>query len=67
VADLAIHGDALWARFTGGRDGSLWYYRSLVTVFRTRIDGPGCERFASLVQKMSDLAGRKNSARRSDT
>ena len=29
VADLRVHGPALWNRFTGGRGGSLWYYRAL--------------------------------------
>jgi GTP pyrophosphokinase len=26
-------GDAIWGRFTGGREGSLWYYRSLVAAY----------------------------------
>jgi hypothetical protein len=26
----------VWSRFTGGRDGSLWYYRALVEAFRAR-------------------------------
>jgi (p)ppGpp synthase/HD superfamily hydrolase len=33
VADYREVGEALWDRFTGGRDGSLWYYRSLVDAF----------------------------------
>lgn len=33
VADLRRHGQATWDRFTGGRDGSLWYYRTLVDAF----------------------------------
>ena len=33
-ADLRRHGSTTWERFTGGRDGSLWYYRALVTAFR---------------------------------
>jgi (p)ppGpp synthase/HD superfamily hydrolase len=33
VADLRVHGVALWSRFTGGAD-SLWYYRSLARTFR---------------------------------
>jgi (p)ppGpp synthase/HD superfamily hydrolase len=33
VADYRVMGEALWGKFTGGRDGSLWYYRSLVTAF----------------------------------
>ena len=27
-------GDCVWERFKGGKDGSLWYYRSLVEAFR---------------------------------
>jgi (p)ppGpp synthase/HD superfamily hydrolase len=34
VADLRRHGNAAWDRFTGGREGSLWYYRALVEAFR---------------------------------
>jgi GTP pyrophosphokinase len=36
LADLHQHGAALWPRFTGGRDGVLWYYRALVEAFRPR-------------------------------
>jgi (p)ppGpp synthase/HD superfamily hydrolase len=57
VADLAVHGGDLWARFTGGRDGSLWYYQSLVTAFRAHIAGDGTERLAALVDEMNDFAG----------
>ncbi|WP_445300278.1 MULTISPECIES: hypothetical protein [unclassified Microcoleus] len=27
-------GDCVWERLKGGKDGSLWYYRSLVEAFR---------------------------------
>jgi (p)ppGpp synthase/HD superfamily hydrolase len=27
-------GDELWKRFTGGKDGTLWYYRSLVDAYK---------------------------------
>jgi (p)ppGpp synthase/HD superfamily hydrolase len=52
VADLASVGDAVWDRFTGGRDGSIWYYRSLVTAFRAKLGGSETERFAGLVDQM---------------
>jgi (p)ppGpp synthase/HD superfamily hydrolase len=52
VADLASVGEVVWDRFTGGRDGSLWYYNSLVTAFRERIGGAGAERLAVLVEEM---------------
>ena len=35
VADLRQHGAATWERFKGGRDGSLWYYRTLADYFAT--------------------------------
>jgi GTP pyrophosphokinase len=35
LADYRLVGEALWSRFTGGRCGSLWYYRALVAAFRT--------------------------------
>jgi len=36
LADQRQLGSRIWDRFTGGREGSLWYYRSLVTIFRER-------------------------------
>ena len=56
VDDLAIHGDALWSRFTGGRDGVLWYYRALCDAFRSGLPGPATERFAALVVEMDRRA-----------
>lgn len=29
AADYEIEGDAVWDRFNGGRDGTLWYYRAV--------------------------------------
>jgi (p)ppGpp synthase/HD superfamily hydrolase len=34
LVSLQKEGDVVWDRFNGGREGSLWYYRSLVQVFR---------------------------------
>ena len=34
VADYRIVGEDLWDRFTGGREGTLWYYRTLVGTLR---------------------------------
>jgi len=30
LAELETAGDAVWEKFNGGRDGTLWYYRSVV-------------------------------------
>jgi len=34
LADQRALGEGVWARFSGGRDGSLWYYRALVEAYR---------------------------------
>jgi (p)ppGpp synthase/HD superfamily hydrolase len=36
LTDYLAHGEDVWSRFKGGRDGSLWYYRALVEAFQKR-------------------------------
>ena len=55
VEDLRVHGDALWNRFTGGRDGSLWYYATLAGVYARVLPGPGADRLTRLVAEMHAL------------
>lgn len=33
LTDYRTIGEAIWERFRGGRDGTLWYYRALVEAF----------------------------------
>ena len=33
LRDLRVSGDDVWVKFNGGKEGTLWYYRSLVGVF----------------------------------
>lgn len=37
--DFDVCGATVWSRFTGGREGSLWYYRALSDVFMRRCPG----------------------------
>ena len=39
LMDLRENGPGVWERFSGRRDGSLWYYRELVKVFQERACG----------------------------
>ena len=34
LTDLRIHGESVWQRFKAGKEGSLWYYRSLANTFK---------------------------------
>lgn len=45
MTDYRRQGDALWARFNGGRDGTLWYYREMIAGLRRNAvpDGLSCE------------------------
>jgi (p)ppGpp synthase/HD superfamily hydrolase len=36
LSDHREVGESIWSRFSGGRDGTLWYYRSLVEEFLRR-------------------------------
>jgi GTP pyrophosphokinase len=40
AADYRVVGEAVWERFSGAREGSLWYYRELVRAFAQRTKGP---------------------------
>jgi (p)ppGpp synthase/HD superfamily hydrolase len=33
LRDYRRHGEDVWSRFNGGKDGTLWYYRALVEAF----------------------------------
>jgi (p)ppGpp synthase/HD superfamily hydrolase len=57
--DLIVHGDPLWDRFTGKREGSLWYYDALARAFAERLPGPGADRLAAIVAEMHRVAGAK--------
>lgn len=43
LSDYRRHGEQLWLRFAGGREGTLWYYRALLGAFDARRAdlGPG--------------------------
>lgn len=33
LSDYRAIGESVWSRFNGGRDGTLWYYRTLLEIF----------------------------------
>ncbi|MBI5564193.1 MAG: HD domain-containing protein [Chloroflexi bacterium] len=56
LQDYRTHGEAVWRRFTGGKDGSLWYYRSLVKVFREGGSSPLLDELDRVVSELERLA-----------
>jgi (p)ppGpp synthase/HD superfamily hydrolase len=57
LADLRRHGSSVWGRFNGGREGTLWYYRRLVQVFREASPSFLVEELDRIVSELERLAG----------
>ncbi len=58
LSDYRAVGEGLWDRFTGGRDGTLWYYRAIVEAFRSAGTDPVVEELDRVVREIERLAGR---------
>jgi (p)ppGpp synthase/HD superfamily hydrolase len=59
VADYRVLGDALWNRFRGGRQGTIWYYRALVDAFRAAEMTPLVEELHRVVCELEFLAAQE--------
>ena len=58
LADLRVSGDALWGRFTGGKEGTLWYYRALAGALGAAGKNAAVvEELGRVVRKIESLAG----------
>lgn len=56
VGDLRILGPALFSRFNGGKDGTLWYYHSLAAEFERGGPAHLSKELSRTVKAMSELS-----------
>ncbi|GAC1350280.1 MAG: HD domain-containing protein [Ktedonobacteraceae bacterium] len=56
LADYRVLGDALWTRFNGGKEGTLWYYRAVVTALKQGGTSPLVEELERVVEEIERLA-----------
>ena len=56
ASDLRTHGPAMMARFNAGRDGTLWYYAALASIFEQRLPGPLARDLSLAVAEMQALS-----------
>lgn len=56
VADFRAQGESVWARFTGGKRGTLWYYNELVKIFRQGGPAALAAQLDEVVAEMNRLA-----------
>lgn len=60
LADFRSQGETLWHRFNGGRDGTLWYYRTITDALRAA-EAPNrlvneLERVVQEIERMAESA-----------
>ena len=55
LRDYRLLGEELWQRFHGGKEGTLWYYRSLIEAFRTNESTPIIEDLERVVSELEIL------------
>ena len=55
--NLREEGDGVWTRFNAGKEGALWYYRSLVIAFRRHGENALIEEVDRVVTEIEKRAG----------
>lgn len=56
LADYRVEGDAVFSRFQGRKEGTLWYYRALVAVFLQAGANPLADELDRVVTELESLA-----------
>ena len=59
LKDYRAQGENLWQRFTGGRDGTLWYYRAIVEVVRGQEPADLVDELDRVVSEIERLAAQQ--------
>ena len=59
LAGLRSLSDKLWERFTGGKEGTLWYYRALTEAYKEAGTNPVVEELDPVVRQIEALACRR--------
>jgi GTP pyrophosphokinase len=57
LRDLKENGANTFRRFNGGKDGTLWYYRSLADTFQKKSESAMVRELALVVDQMHEIAG----------
>jgi (p)ppGpp synthase/HD superfamily hydrolase len=60
LADYRQIGESVWSRFNGGREGTLWYYRTLRDEFLKRKPNRVTREFDLAVRELESLAAFRN-------
>ena len=61
--DLRVHGELVFERFAGKKDGTLWYYRELIRRFQEAGNSPLIEELDRVVNELENLASSQKQLR----
>lgn len=56
VHEIRVHGNSVFEKFEGKKEGTLWYYRALVEVFRKAGTNPLIDELDHVVTQLESLA-----------
>ncbi|MGB8494044.1 MAG: HD domain-containing protein [Candidatus Acidiferrum sp.] len=59
--DLRVHGEGMFERFTGKKEGTLWYYRALITAFRGAGNNPLIDELDRVVSELEAISSKASS------
>ena len=59
--ELRVHGEGVFERFAGKKEGTLWYYRALITAFRVAGDNPLVDELDRVVSDLEAITSRASS------
>ncbi len=59
LTDYRQHGEAIWTRFTGKKEGTLWYYRALSNEYRRRGPNRNTRELEIAVAELERVVGKK--------
>ena len=59
LLDYRVIGEALWKRFTGGKEDSLWYYRTITDILLKQGPNQLAAELDRVVTEIERLAGKK--------
>ena len=62
LSDYRDVGESVWARFKGGRDGTLWYYRTLLKEFLRRKPNRLVRELELAIRELEDTANQASRA-----
>jgi (p)ppGpp synthase/HD superfamily hydrolase len=62
LADYRQCGESVWDRFKGGKEGTLWYYRSLVGAFTAAGTNPLVQELDRIVSEIERMASTRHDA-----